>query len=122
MANSDQENAVAPIFATARECGFAWIDLDHLSIAALPCFLKQSGYLISRTVLTVNNHAQRTVKQTLSGIYGNTSFPYHTDYSFLPLRRQCDEYKEIPVPVHTNLPFMVFREITKTLARIGLKS
>ena len=37
-------------------------------------------------------------------------------------RRQCDEYKEIPVPVHANLPFMVFREITKALARIGLKS
>jgi hypothetical protein len=23
-------------------------------------------------------------------------------------RRQCDEYEEIPVPVHANLPFMVF--------------
>jgi hypothetical protein len=32
-------------------------------------------------------------------------------------RRQCDEYKEIPVPVHANLPFMVFREITKAFAR-----
>jgi hypothetical protein len=37
--------------------------------------------------------------------------------------RQYDEYEEIPVPVHANLPFMVFREITifreitKALAR-----
>jgi hypothetical protein len=33
-------------------------------------------------------------------------------------RRQCNEYKEIPVLVHANLPFMVFREITKALARL----
>jgi hypothetical protein len=39
-------------------------------------------------------------------------------------RRQYDEYEEIPVPVHANLPFMVLREITKALARwrgLGLK-
>jgi hypothetical protein len=37
-------------------------------------------------------------------------------------RRHSDEYKEISVSVHADLPFMLLREITEALAWIWLKS
>jgi hypothetical protein len=85
MTQPDQERACATVLAEARECGFASFDLDDLSCVALLGFLKRSGYLITQTVLTVKDQIKSTNKTTLSGNYGRDKFPYHTDYSFVPL-------------------------------------
>ena len=84
MSHADQGGGFAPIFETARECGFASFDLERISIKAALDFLKRNGLLITTTSLSINTSTQhQSPVTTLSGLYGDGCFPYHSDYSFV---------------------------------------
>jgi hypothetical protein len=101
LAHPDQQIAFAEVANDARTLGFRIFEIDRIPIAGLLNFFQRTRYYITQTQLTIKRQAtEMSRKTTLSKIYCDDSFPFHTDYAY---KRAPPQF--IIIANETNLSF-----------------